>query len=491
MTTPTDPGFVIQPQDSAAFARLSGDFNPLHLDPVAARRLQFGGTVCHGVHLVLLALEALARGGTLRGRSLQAVSAVFHQPVRTGAAVRCVVTPDASGDRVKVSGMEASRPQFTVQVALGPATATPEVAEAQPESTCAALNPSFPAEASALQAVAGVVPLRLNSALLQRLFPALAAWPDGRAVAADLMASTNVVGMRCPGLNSIYSEFKLHRSATPGSAIVMPYSVIQVDPRFQKVRLRLQGALLDGTVDAFFRAPPVAQRTLDELAMVTQPGCVTGQRALVVGGSRGLGELVAKMLLAGGAEVTITYARGAADAARTVAAARERGAVCQALQLDATAPLMPDAVAALAQGGYTHLYHFATPTIGRSPSGQWSQALFDSYCRIYVAALAELTRAIVDGPRDGMPLHIFYPSTVFLDSAERGLAEYCAAKAAGEALCDHLALNTARFVVQRPRLPRMKTDQNSSILGPDAADPYPTMARILHCFCGWQAVPLQ
>jgi acyl dehydratase/NADP-dependent 3-hydroxy acid dehydrogenase YdfG len=491
MTTPVDAGFVIQPDDSAAFARLSGDFNPLHLDPVAARRLQFGGTVCHGVHLVLQALEALAHSGALRGRSLHAVSAVFHQPVRTGVAVRCVVTPDAGGGRVKVSGMVAARPQFTVQVTLGPAAAAPEVAEAQPESACAALNPSFPADASALQAASGAVPLRLNSALLQQLFPALAAWPDGRAVAADLMASTNLVGMRHPGQNSIYSEFKLHRSAAPCSATVVPYSVEHADPRFQKVRLRLQGALLEGTVDAFFRAPPVAQRTLDELATITQPGCVAGQRALVVGGSRGLGELVAKMLLAGGAEVTITYARGEADAARTVAAARERGAVCQALKLDATVPLAPDTAAALAQAGYTHLYHFATPAIGKSPSGQWSQALFDSYCRIYVAALDELCRTAVEGSRDNGPLHVFYPSTVFLDKAERGFAEYCAAKAAGETLCDHLALNAARFVVQRPRLARMKTDQNSSVLGPDAADPFPAMALLLQGFCGWQAVTLR
>ena len=38
MTLPTDADFLIQPQDSAAFARLSGDFNPLHLDALAARR---------------------------------------------------------------------------------------------------------------------------------------------------------------------------------------------------------------------------------------------------------------------------------------------------------------------------------------------------------------------------------------------------------------------------------------------------------------------
>lgn len=488
MTLPTDADFLIQPQDSAAFARLSGDFNPLHLDALAARRLQFGDTVCHGVHLVLQTLEALASSGALRSRSVQALSAVFQQPVRTGVAVRCVFTPDASGGRIRVSGLVAARPQFTVQLSLGPESAAPEVAEAQPEAASAALNASYPADAAAQQAAAGTVPLRLNGALMQQLFPALAAWPEGRALAADLMASTHVVGMRCPGQNSIYSEFKLQRRAAPASTAAMPYRVLHADPRFQKVRLGLQGALLEGTADAFFRAPPVAQRTLDELAALTQPGCVAGQRALVVGGSRGLGELVAKMLLAGGAEVTITYARGEADAARTVAQAQARGAVCRALKLDAMVPLAPDTAAALAEGRYTHLYHFATPAIGKSPSGQWSQALFESYCRIYVAALDELSRAAADGVREGGPLNVFYPSTVFLDHAEKGFAEYCAAKAAGETLCDHLALNAARFAVQRPRLPRMKTDQNSSVLGPEAADPYPTMALLLQGFCGWQGV---
>ncbi|HNC74922.1 MAG TPA: MaoC/PaaZ C-terminal domain-containing protein, partial [Elusimicrobiota bacterium] len=36
-----------------AFARLSGDANPLHVDPAAARRLLFGRAVVHGVHGVL------------------------------------------------------------------------------------------------------------------------------------------------------------------------------------------------------------------------------------------------------------------------------------------------------------------------------------------------------------------------------------------------------------------------------------------------------
>ena len=58
--------------------------------------------------------------------------------------------------------------------------------------------------------------------------------------------------------------------------------------------------------------------------------------------------------------------------------------------------------------------------------------------------------------------------------------------AAAEILCDHLALDRARFSVQRPRLPRMKTDQTSSYLGPDADDPFPIMAHMLRAFSGWQ-----
>ncbi len=42
----------------------------------------------------------------------------------------------------------------------------------------------------------------------------------------------------------------------------------------------------------------------------------TGAAALVVGGSRGLGELTAKLLAAGGGRVTITYAYGEGDALR-------------------------------------------------------------------------------------------------------------------------------------------------------------------------------
>src|ERR1035438_4230922 len=46
--------------DQKRFATLSGDWNPIHVDPVRARRTQAGGVVVHGIHVLLWALDAFA-----------------------------------------------------------------------------------------------------------------------------------------------------------------------------------------------------------------------------------------------------------------------------------------------------------------------------------------------------------------------------------------------------------------------------------------------
>jgi acyl dehydratase len=51
--------------DQTLFARLSGDFNPIHLDPIAARRTQAGVVVVHGIHAILWALDKLVELGAV------------------------------------------------------------------------------------------------------------------------------------------------------------------------------------------------------------------------------------------------------------------------------------------------------------------------------------------------------------------------------------------------------------------------------------------
>src|SRR6185436_18938832 len=44
-------------EDTMRFAALSGDWNPMHVDPVFARRTQFGRQVVHGTHTLLWGLD--------------------------------------------------------------------------------------------------------------------------------------------------------------------------------------------------------------------------------------------------------------------------------------------------------------------------------------------------------------------------------------------------------------------------------------------------
>ena len=54
--------------DQLFFARLSGDFNPIHMDPLTARRTNASATVVHGIHAVLWALDKLVELGLVKGR---------------------------------------------------------------------------------------------------------------------------------------------------------------------------------------------------------------------------------------------------------------------------------------------------------------------------------------------------------------------------------------------------------------------------------------
>jgi Asp/Glu/hydantoin racemase len=63
--------------DQQAFAEVSGDFDPMHMDPIAARRTSAGDCVVHGVQSMLWALEELA--DSLELERLRSVDADFGQ----------------------------------------------------------------------------------------------------------------------------------------------------------------------------------------------------------------------------------------------------------------------------------------------------------------------------------------------------------------------------------------------------------------------------
>lgn len=90
--------------DFDAFARLSGDDNPIHVDPVFCAGTRFGRTLCHGMLLYAVVGQVIA-GELLPGAVALEDELVFPGPIYAGDTVTvhvAVAAVDRPRRRVEV-----------------------------------------------------------------------------------------------------------------------------------------------------------------------------------------------------------------------------------------------------------------------------------------------------------------------------------------------------------------------------------------------------
>ena len=134
----------------------------------------------------------------------------------------------------------------------------------------------------------------------------------------------------------------------------LAFRVTETDPRFHTVEQEIVGGGLTGTVQSIVRPEPVQQTTMESLAGVVGPSEFDGRVALIVGGSRGLGELTAKLIAAGGGHVIVTWQTGQGDAEKVAQEIRSAGYRCETLAYDARKPAV-EQLADLEIGTYTRV----------------------------------------------------------------------------------------------------------------------------------------
>ena len=103
--------------DQHLFARLSGDVNPMHMDPVVARRTSAGGPVVHGVHLLVWAINELAVRITA-GR-ITRVKADWSSFVHIGETADLLLETETVG-RLRARICVQSQPVATLSICRGP-----------------------------------------------------------------------------------------------------------------------------------------------------------------------------------------------------------------------------------------------------------------------------------------------------------------------------------------------------------------------------------
>ena len=461
-------GKTFSGEDQKLFARISGDRNPMHMDPVAARRLITGRQVVHGIHVLLQALE-------------------FWRPDMTAPLVSIACTfnnPLSVGDPAVYRQSFSTGNTWTIEVMTGGLLCA-QITLAQKRATAEGL-PSIADDTAATPAQSQLHILQhteqpldqtpeFHHAKLYALTPVASDvskhFPHsnhflGYEGLTSMLALSYFVGMVCPGLNSVFSSLSVDAIGSSSRDNQLLFSIAKYDPRFRLFNIHFRG-VIEGSIKAFFRPPPQSQTSLQSLAQHVDAEEFKGSRALVIGGSRGLGEATAKILAAGGANVIISYATGFDDAMATCdeinTAARSH---CRVLRLDVTVDAFESVD--LDWDTLDTIYFFATPRIFRKKAEVFDVELFQEFCNFYAAKFYAMCVFLENTLTKGK-VKVYFPSTVFIDERPKGMAEYAMAKASAEILVQEINRSFRKLAVTSTRLPRLSTDQTTSIASVSSA----------------------
>ena len=464
-------------EDQQLFAEISGDCNPMHMDPVAARRLIAGQQVVHGIHILLNALEYWQND---TATSPASVSCNFNNPVSVGQSVVFSQTNELGGKstiEASVNGLLCATIGLVIGSERVQINKEPKLTDSAPvlDKCYIDTRRALPIEEPPEFHVGKQYVLKPDASAVSSVFPKCHRYLGDEGLASVVTLSF-VVGMVCPGLHSVFSSVDIDFSHTSVDEHLLLFSVLKYDPRFRLFSIRLSGHI-QGDIKAFLRPPPQKQPSVQDISRFVGAEEFKGGRSLIIGGSRGLGEVTAKILAAGSGEVIITYAFGHEDAKAVCDEINSGGrSLCQATKLD----LIRDPFRSINIDWTTvdTIYYFATPRIFRKKVDVFEPLLFREFCEFYIEKFYELC-VFLEKTVTTRRILVYFPSTVFVEERPKGMAEYAMVKSAAEILVREINRSFLHLRVFTTRLPRLSTDQTAAILKVSAESNVATLLPVI------------
>ncbi|EAK2197440.1 MaoC/PaaZ C-terminal domain-containing protein [Campylobacter jejuni] len=423
------------------FSKLSGDFNPLHLDQKFAKNSYYGDQVIYGIYQVFLTLENFFKKNQ-KNIKIQKIKANFINPLFKNEDFKLKSIKSKNNFLKKYEIINKNKILSKIDFEFQEELKLHNPYESNLFNKYDAISNPLSKEKNAKEE------LKYNTILFKQLFPLCANYLNPQNIAI-LLASTRIVGMKIPGLHSIYSSLNLNFSndSIENKQLIYNYE------KHHSIECYLIDFIspCKGSIKAFIRPQLVKNLNYKSLVLkypnISENKNFKEQKALVIGASSGLGNACAKILALGGAKILATY---------HTKNIQEDIPNCDFLQYNVLKP-SKISIEKIKKFNPTHIYYFATPKISTQNNKLDRKMLFD-FLDYYIFGLEKIlsfTNPISSSS-----------SSSFVEDLPLDMKEYSIAKAAMEIYMKYLK-KTKNIEIKIPRFPRAKTNQTLSFIPQD------------------------
>jgi hypothetical protein len=443
--------------DQNIFAKFSGDFNPIHLDHIFARRTISGQCIVHGIHGLMWALESLLCKINI---APSAIYVRFLKPIFLNEEVDCIYYKNLK----KIQIVKNSIIFTDISLKF----------DSNVDTSNFSLNYNTVLKLALDRDINDLINLedqefcyRGEIDIATSFFPTIShVYSIGTC--CEIAAISEIIGMQIPGLHSLILSASINFQR---KNIDPMFSIGSIDERFNLVKILINASSITCKIDSFLRQKPTNSAPLIDLKMMVNDSEFRNIKALIVGGSRGLGESVAKLIAVGGGESVVTYSVGYDDCLRLSKDISSIGRKCSIVKIQ-----IPEDIHLLNElGDFNQIYYFPTPKIFGKRSVNYDENLYFNFYEIYVNSFKLLVNTFT---KSSIKTSIFYPSSAAISSPLIELAEYIDAKIAGEFLCKELS-KFPHISILVSRIPRTRTDQTMSLINVKSENPEDVMLPIV------------
>ena len=263
--------------DQIAFSKASGDFNPIHLDPILARRTIYGECIVHGIHGLIWALELYSKKSS---KVFSHINVNFRKPIFLKKKVYCKFTPGIN--TIFIYNKSTIFSEINIQYG--------DIISHKKKYTLLNRNGlKFPRKNNILSLKVNKKENHHfygNKTLACSLFSLFLKF-HSKNLLYDIISLSEIVGMRTPGLNSIFGALAIKIEDNKKNTF---FILNKKDKRIGLVDIKVIGKVINAKIKAFYRPSlkdiPSCKKIRKSLNIKKNEFKYC--KALIIGGSRGI-----------------------------------------------------------------------------------------------------------------------------------------------------------------------------------------------------------